>query len=557
MKFNRLSVVKRLIKQVKISVRRIVLLQVLATLSMLVSLISPYLYSQLIDEVMANGKTTLLYTIIPAMIGIFAVGIGISALSTFLSVKYNNNVSLAVKSKMFSRQMKREIADVMDIDVGAEQKVIEEDSRVVSGFFIEQIGGFFTSFLYAAIYVGLMLLISPWLLLAVVIFIPLMIVFGRYTGKKYNFVNNGLWQISSKNNNFLFDTIQKWREVKAQNLEHNLVDEYNEKLKPECKTLLEWMLYFALNGIFYDVKSMLVNDVLMYFIGGLLIIDGQLTIGSFLMFMSYMSRFSAIIDSIINSITDFSGNKAIYERLINLLEYKETSKDSIVMDDLDIQVNALSFSYDKELSNVLTDVTCTFTKGKKYLIVGKSGEGKSTLIKLMLCMMTPNAGNIKLGDKILFDIEQRSLFKTLTAVMQENQFFNLSIRENFLMIAPNATEGQIDFACKSADIYDFIMSLPNKYETIIGERGIKLSGGQKQRLAIARLILHNPEIAILDEATSSLDSVTEKKILNNLNEIFEGKTLIVISHKPALQIDFDEVIQIKNNIVTSVVEAQQ
>ncbi|MPM26519.1 Heterocyst differentiation ATP-binding protein HepA [bioreactor metagenome] len=203
------------------------------------------------------------------------------------------------------------------------------------------------------------------------------------------------------------------------------------------------------------------------------------------------------------------------------------------------------------LPSVLTDVSYTFSRGKKYLIIGKSGEGKSTLIKLILCMIQPNEGVIRLGSKELADIEQHSLFKKMTAVMQENKFFNLSIRENLLMIAPEATEDQINFACQTADIYDYIQTLPNGYDTIIGERGIKLSGGQKQRLAIARLILHNPKIAILDEATSSLDAVSETKILSNLNKIFDNKTLIVISHKPALHIKFDEVISVESNALVS------
>lgn len=552
MKFNRLSVAKRLTKHIKIPARYVVFLQAVAILSMVVSLISPYLYSLLVDEVMTKGNATLLYLIIPAMIGVFAVVVGLSALSTVLSLRYNNKINLEVKIKLFNRLMHHDIADVINIDVGSEQKVIEQDSSVVSGFFAGQIGGFFTSFLYAAIYLLLMVIINPWLSLAVIVFIPLTILFGRYTGKKYNTVNNQLWQISSNNNNFLFDTIQKWREVKAQNLEDRLTNEYNEKLQPERKTLLGWMLYFALNGVFYDIKGMFVNNILMYFIGGLLIIGGQLTIGSLLMFMSYMSSFSGNIDSIIQSITDFSGNKAVYDRLLNALEYEESSKEAFAEENLDIDVNTVTFAYDEGLLNVLSNVSYTFSSGKKYLIVGRSGEGKSTLIKLMLCLMQPNEGSIKIGGKELSDIEQRSLFKILTAVMQENQFFNLSIRENLLMIAPDATDKQIDYACKSADIYDFIKSLPNGYDTIIGERGIKLSGGQKQRLAIARLILHNPQIAVLDEATSSLDAVAETKILSNLNKIFTNKTLIVISHKPALQIDFDEVVRVENNVLVNV-----
>ena len=164
-------------------------------------------------------------------------------------------------------------------------------------------------------------------------------------------------------------------------------------------------------------------------------------------------------------------------------------------------------------------------------------------------MLRPDMGEIKLNGIDIYNIDQQDLFKKFTAVMQENQFFNLSIRENLLMITPDATIEEIENSCEKACISDFIHALPNGYDTIIGERGIKLSGGQKQRLAIARLILHKPEIAILDEATSSLDAVTETKILTNLNELFNGRTLIVISHKPALQIDFDERIVVENNTV--------
>lgn len=527
------------------------ILQIVAVVSTGVSLVSPYLYSLLVDEVMTNSNVHLLYYIIPAMIGVLIVDVGLSALATVLSVRYNNAIDLEVKTKLFHRLMKNNIADSINADIGAEQKLIEQDSSTVSGFFIGQIGGFLTTFLYVAIYLMLMIIINPWLSLAVIIFIPLTIVFGKYVGKKFNVNQNALWKIGAKNNNFLFDTIQKWREVKAQNLEDHLTKEYNDKLQPERKTLISWMLYFALNRVFYDIKNGLANNILMYFLGGIFIISGQLTIGSLLMFMSYMSSFSSNIDSIVKSITDFSGNRAVYDRLFQALEDEDIPKESVDNKNLDIFIENVTYAYGNDLPQVLTDISYRFLYGKKYLIIGKSGEGKSTLIKLLLSMMGPNKGDIRLGNLDLSCIEQQSLFKEMTAVMQENQFFNLSIRENLLMIAPQATDEQIDFACKSAEIFNFINSLPNGYDTIIGERGIKLSGGQKQRLAIARLILHNPNIVILDEATSSLDAVTETKILTNLNEIFKDKTLIVISHKPALQISFDETISVENNMLLS------
>ena len=548
---NRFIVLKRLSKQIKVPIPLVFILQIVAIISTVVSLISPYLYSLLVDEVMTNSKIHLLYYLIPAMIGVFIAEMGLSALSTVVSVRYNNAVNLEVKTKLFHQLMQNNIAASINADIGAEQKLIEQDCGAVSDFFTRQIGGFLTAFLYAAIYLTLMVIINPWLSLTVIVFIPLTIIFGKYIGRKFNVNQNALWEIGAKNNNFLFDTIQKWREVKAQNLEEHLTKEYNDKLRPERKTLIGWMLYFALNGVFYDLKNGFVNNILMYFFGGLFIISGQLTIGSLLMFMSYMSSFSGNIDAIVKSVTDFSGNKAVYDRLFQALEYKDSPKDNVDNKNLDIFVDNATFSYGNDLPPILMDVSYKFSYGRKYLIIGKSGEGKSTLIKLMLCMMPPNKGDVRLGNKGLFCVKQQSLFKEMTAVMQENQFFNLSIRENLLMIASEATDEQIDFACKSAEIFDFIKSLPNGYDTIIGERGIKLSGGQKQRLAIARIILHNPKIVILDEATSSLDAVTETKILINLNEIFKDKTMIVISHKPALQIDFDEIISVENNTLLS------
>lgn len=525
----------------------IVMLQVLVIASTVISLASPYLYSLLVDEVMTNGNVNLLYQIIPAMIGIFIIQIAFSALSTFVSIKYINVVNLEVKTKLFNRLMSQDLVNAINIDVGMQQKLIEEDGSAITNFFIGHIAGFITAFLYSAIYLMLMFLISPWLSFVAIVFIPLIIIFGKCIGKKFNVMQHTLWQIGSKNNSFLFDSIQKWREIKVKNLEKQYSQTYDDKLQPERKTLMGWILYYALNDVFYDIKNGFVNNVLMYFLGGVLIINGHMTIGALLMFMSYMSNLSKNIDYIVKSVTDFTGSKATYDRLFHELEYEDRIKEIIGDDNLDVSIENLTFSYQTALPDVLTNVSYKFSYGKKYLLIGKSGEGKSTLIKLLLCMALPNQGVIRLSNKDLRIIKQPCLFRKLTAVMQENQFFNMSIRDNLLLIAPEATNDQIDFACETADIYDYIQSLPYGYDTIIGERGIKLSGGQKQRLAIARLILHNPKIAILDEATSSLDAITEKKILCGLNELFKNRTLIVISHKPALHIDFDEIISVEHN----------
>lgn len=209
-------------------------------------------------------------------------------------------------------------------------------------------------------------------------------------------------------------------------------------------------------------------------------------------------------------------------------------------EDATISLENIKFAYDGMEENVLENFSCEFQNGKKYFIAGKSGEGKSTLIKLLLGILEPQEGLVLFGNIPVTEIDSHSLLENMGAVMQENMFFNLSIRENLELVAPKASEDDLIFALKAACLYDFIEELPQKLDTIIGEQGIKLSGGQKQRLAIARLILHYPQIVILDEATSALDSVVESKIFDNLNEIFKDKTMIVISHKPLINFRADK-----------------
>lgn len=294
----------------------------------------------------------------------------------------------------------------------------------------------------------------------------------------------------------------------------------------------------------------MVIKVLIYFVGGLFIITKDISIGELLMFISYMASMEASLATLMKSKTDFGGQKAVFERLYKILDEPERLKGQDYTQNATVYLQNVGFAYDGTESNVLENVSCEFENGKRYLLVGKSGEGKSTLIKLLLGMEQPQSGQILFGEVPAEKMDSHSLLKNVGAVMQENMFFNLSIRENLELIAPSATEEDIIDALKAACLFDFVESLPQKLDTVIGERGVKLSGGQKQRLAIARLILHNPQIVILDEATSALDSIVESEILDNLGEVFRDKTLIVISHKPLVRLAQDETYLVENKCIS-------
>ena len=518
-----------------------------------VSLIQPYLYKILVDDVMVAGNLEKLYVVIPVMLGVYLLKLVLSGFNTYVSKKCSYRTTLETKSRLMQKFLERDLTKATGKEIGTQSNNLEQDSEAVSTFLLSHVVGLITSFLIAIVYMVLMLKINIYLGLLSVILLPLTLWISQIIGEKYNAVNKESYEVKSKTKTHLFDTVQKWREIKTNTLEEQFSHEYDIMLEPERKLNNKWMFYYALRDFFYGVKEELVIKVLIYFVGGLFIITKDISIGELLMFISYMTSMEASLDLVMKSKTDFGGQKAVFERLFKIMDEPERQKGQDYPQNATVYLQNVGFTYDGTERNVLENVSCEFENGKKYLLVGKSGEGKSTLIKLLLGKEQPQCGQILFGEIPADKIDPKNLLKNVGAVMQENMFFNLSIRENLGLIAPNATEEDIINALKAACLFDFVDSLPQKRDTVIGERGVKLSGGQKQRLAIARLILHNPQVVILDEATSALDSIVESEIIDNLGEVFRDKTLIVISHKPLVNFKQDETYLVEDKRIAKAV----
>jgi len=235
------------------------------------------------------------------------------------------------------------------------------------------------------------------------------------------------------------------------------------------------------------------------------------------------------------------------ENMFNLLDEKSNlqnhgnlllSKDS---DETKIEFNNVKFGYD-EKRVILKGITFKVPNGKKVAIVGPTGAGKSTISRLLFRFYDPTSGTININNEDLRNINQESLRQKIGVVPQDTVLFNDTIYYNIAYGNPLATKEDIITAAKIADIHNFIESIPDQYDTLVGERGLKLSGGEKQRVAIARTILKNPSIFFFDEATSALDSSTEKEIQENLEKISKGKTTLVIAHRLSTAADADNII---------------
>ena len=546
MKYTRRNIYRHLNEKISFSKKLMLIGGLLTLLITAVSLISPYLYKTLVDDVMTAGNIKLLYYVIPAMIGVYLVKVMLTGIRTYVNKKFSYATTLETKNRLMQKFLERDISMAAGKEIGTQSNNLEQDSGAVNTFLSSHIVGFVTSFIVAAIYMALMININVWLGLLSVILLPLTIWFSQIIGNKYNAVNKESYEVKSKTKTHLFDTVQKWREIKTNTLEDQFSAEYDERLEPERKLNNKWMFYYALRDFFYEIKTQFVLKVLIYFVGGLFVISKDITIGDLLMFISFMASMESALDSIMRSKTDFLGQKAVFDRLFKILDEPEPNNGVDCPENATICLENVDFAYTEDGGKVLEQVSCEFAHGKKYLLIGKSGEGKSTLIKLLLGLNKPQAGQLLFENTEISEIDSHSLLTNVGTVMQENMFFNLSIRENLQLIAPEASEEDLISALKVACLYDFVDSLPQKIDTVIGERGVKLSGGQKQRLAIARLILHNPQIIILDEATSALDSIVESEILDNLSKIFGDRTMIVISHKQLVNFKKDETYLVEN-----------
>ena len=269
--------------------------------------------------------------------------------------------------------------------------------------------------------------------------------------------------------------------------------------------------------------------------------------GSFAFFMAmtyYVYRFMNTIELMMNLSTSIQKMKVSIERLSEILDnklYKDEKFGIVSKTDIlgNVEFKNITFKYPNEKKEIFEEFNLTIPTGKKVAIVGKSGQGKTTIFNLLLRYFDSDAGVILVDDIPIEDFTEDSLRENIAIIRQEPFIFNKTILENLKIIDPYMSLKKIRNACKLAEIDEYIMSLPNKYDTMIGEGGINLSGGQKQRLAIARALLKNSKIILFDEATSALDNENQSKIKQAIDNLVKDHTIIIVAHRLSTIIDAD------------------
>jgi len=526
---------------------------VLIVIKSLSGLILPWQSKVLLDEVIPNKNTAQLYQ----LIGIVLIAILVQAVSSFLLTRI-----LSVQAQYLISELRAQVQKkVLSLPIrffdntksGALVSRIMTDVEGVRNLIgtglVQLVGGSFTAIVSLVILIKL----NPWMTLFV--FVPLS-VFGVVALKAFKYIRpifRTRGKINAEVTGRLTETLAGVRVIKAFNAEvqEQLVFEKGvHKLYENVKKSLTATAFMTSASTF--LIGVATTGIMG--IGGYYMIQGTMSTGEFLFFtliLGFMIAPIVQMSNIGSQLTEALAGLDRTEELINLSSEDDDHERTIQLTDLkgDLTFDNVSFSYEAG-KEVLHNISFTATAGSVVALVGSSGSGKSTIAGLSATFLSPSSGTVFIDDQDLSKVVLPSYRQYLGVVLQDEFLFEGTIRENILFPKPNASETELQNAVTAAYVNEFTNRFEDGLDTLIGERGVKLSGGQRQRLAIARAILANPKIIILDEATSSLDTESEALIQKSLGELIKNRTTIVIAHRLSTIKKADQILVVEaGNIV--------
>ena len=399
----------------------------------------------------------------------------------------------------------------------------------------------------------IMLIMNPWLALASFALVPFMLFYAfSYNSKMKAAYKQNRVKIGDVNAQ-VEDSLSGVRVVKSFANE----DMENHKFQQGNKAFLKSkrQAYKIMGGYNAGLKAFTAMiTVVVMVVGGIMIVKGALTVADMLAFLLYISIFTEPVKQLVDFTEMFQNGYSGFERFVEIMDIDPDIKDRKGAKDLvnvkgEVTFDDVSFNYGKGNEAVFNDISFTVPPGGYYAIVGPSGIGKTTLVSLIPRFYEINEGSIKIDGTDIRDVTQKSLRNNIGVVQQDVYLFMGTVYENILYGRPDATREEVIEAAKNANAHDFIMELPDGYDTIAGERGLQMSGGQRQRIAIARALLKDSPILVMDEAVSNLDTKTDRMIQQTIKNIAKDKTVIMVAHRLSTILEADELVVLKDGCV--------
>ena len=521
------------------------------------SLMPSLLLGRIVDEGLIGGDLDMLLKLIAASFGVLVLSNLIGVFESWLNVWVSQHITFDMRNKMFKHLLNmshRFFSSSRQGDVITRMTSdIEGVQSVISGTLTEIIKN-----LILVILAVTAMYRTNWILAtAGILIVPLLILPTKRVGKKRWDITYQAQAKSDEINQILSETMSVSGQmlVKLFTMENREYGKY-EKVNGEMTNLkikerMAGRWFRASLGILTNTGPMVI-----YLVGGLLLLkygSTDLTVGGITVMVALLERLYRPVNMLLNMQVDIIRSMAIFARIFEYydmpieIENRPAALSPDRMNGL-VEYKNVSFHYNDD-APILRNISFIVEPGRSVAIVGLSGAGKSTIINLLPRLFDVVDGGILLDGRDIRDIDLTWLRSNIGLVTQDTYLFNGTIRENLLYAAPDAAEERIIKACRDAHIHDFIASLPNGYDTEVGNRGIKLSGGERQRLSIARVILKDPGLIILDEATSSLDSISESLIQNAIEPLLKGKTSLVIAHRLSTIMACDEILVLSDGML--------
>jgi ABC-type multidrug transport system fused ATPase/permease subunit len=537
-----MSSTKRYMKFVKPYTWQIVFTVVIGIVKFAIPLFIPLLIKIVIDDIIsvdtltdAEKTTQLFYWLGGTALIFFIVRPPIEYYRQYYAQLVSNKILYDIRQELYGHLQRLSLRFYSNTRVGEVISRVINDVEQTKNFVMIGLMNLWLDLATIIIAVAIMLTMDIPLTLVTLLAFPFYAVSVKFFFGRLRDLTRERSQALAGVQSYLHERVQGMSIIKSFTLEKHeqqIFDKANGEFLEKAVDHTKWNAKaFAVVNTITDVAPLL---VIAY--AGYQVINGNLTVGTMVAFIAYIERLYNPLRRLVNSSTTLTQAYASMDRVFELMDEKydvEDGPNAKVISSVKgkLQFDGVSFRYEEENNLVLNNMNFTVEQGQTAAFVGMSGGGKSTIISMIPRFYDATSGSVKIDDIDIRDVKINSLRENIGIVLQDNILFSDSVKENILMGRPDATDDEVIEAAKAANAHDFIVSLPEGYDTKVGERGVRLSGGQKQRVAIARVFLKNPPILVLDEATSALDLESESLIQDSLERLAHNRTTIIVAHR--------------------------
>jgi ATP-binding cassette subfamily B protein len=531
---------------------RLAALLALIALSAGLSMLSPFLLRDVLDHAIPEQDTALLTWLVAGMIGVAVATGALSVAQTFLSNSVGQRVMHDLRSAVYDHLQRLSLAFFTRTRTGEVQSRIANDIGGVDNVVTNTATSIVSNVTTVLATVVAMFLLDWRLAAFSLALLPFFVFLTRRVGAQRKKIATVRQETMADMSSLVEESLSVSGILLGKTMGRSPA--LTERFGRESQQLADLEVRARMTGrwVMASIQtSFAVMPALVYWFAGWSIAGGgeAITIGTLVAFTTLQTRLFFPVGQLLSVGLDVQTSLALFDRVFEYLDLPveiDERDDAIALRDVrgDVRFEGVSFRYDEESPWTLHEVDLEIPAGTRTAIVGETGAGKTTLGYLVARLYEPEQGRVTIDGTDVRDATFESLAATVGVVSQETYLFHSSIRENLRFARPDATDEEIEEAARAARIHDLVASLPDGYDTVVGERGYRFSGGEKQRIAIARTILRNPPVLVLDEATSALDTRTERAVQEALDRLAEGRTTIAIAHRLSTVRDADQIVVI-------------